>query len=98
MPLRVDLEDFPDSPVIKTLLLHCRGHSFNSWLGEIRSCMLYGAPSPFLLQLPLPLVPLLPKVWDLGSELGSDPGSTVSWTTVLASLSLSFLFGKMMIP
>lgn len=58
-------QDFPDSPVIKTLLFLCRGHSFNSWLGEIRSCLLHGAPSPFLLQLSLPLVLLLPRgIWD----------------------------------
>ena len=26
--------DFPDGPVAKTLCSQCRGHRFNSWLGD----------------------------------------------------------------
>jgi len=27
-------EDFPGSPVVKTLHAHCRGHRFNPWWGN----------------------------------------------------------------
>ena len=31
--------DFPGGPVVKSLRLQCRGHGFNSWLGNLRSHM-----------------------------------------------------------
>ena len=32
--------DFPGGPVVKDPRFHCRGHEFDPWSGELRSCML----------------------------------------------------------
>ena len=29
------LRDFPGGPVVETLRLHCRGHVFDPWLGNL---------------------------------------------------------------
>ena len=38
---KVELQDFPGGPVVKTLHFHSRGHGFDPWLGKF--CMLCGA-------------------------------------------------------
>ena len=35
--------EFPGGPVVRILRFHCRGHGFNSWAREIRSCKPQGA-------------------------------------------------------
>ena len=36
--------DFPGGPVIKTLPFHLRGHGFDPWWGELRSCQRAAQP------------------------------------------------------
>ena len=37
------LWEFPGGPVVRTPCFHCRGHRFDPWSGNLRSCMPCGA-------------------------------------------------------
>ena len=38
--------DFPDGPVVRTPYFRCRGRQFNSWSGNLRSCMVASVTNP----------------------------------------------------